>query len=218
MLREQFSSRSQYVAFPHRLDRSVSGVLLVALTKKSARLLSEQFASRKIDKEYRAWVSGSVPKTQESVWVDHLRKVSQEARAEVVAEGSDGARRAETGVQRLDYASDLDRSLLRLFPKTGRMHQLRCQAAFRGHPIVGDVAYGGPPLLVDDRKKLLEFRPSVPRETVSPSKEPDGQAPLNTQLPPSEAILLRAHEVSFHDPRRGIRVTVTASDKLGESV
>lgn len=225
VLRGQFSSRSQYVAFPHRLDRSVSGILLVALTKKSARLLSEQFASRKVDKEYRAWVSGSMQRTRESIWVDHLRKVALEPRVEVVAEDADGARRAETGVQRFDYSSELDRSLLRLFPKTGRMHQLRCQAAFRGHPIVGDVAYGGRPLLVEDRKKILEFRPSVCEEVPDVSDQITGISEHitgrdlgNTPLLTSEAILLRAHELSFHDPRRGIRVTVTASDKLGESV
>ncbi len=58
ILRKQLADRSEYVAFPHRLDRPVGGVILVALRKRAARLLNEQFAARKVCKEYRAVVSG----------------------------------------------------------------------------------------------------------------------------------------------------------------
>ena len=57
-LKEEIGRTQQYIAFPHRLDRVVSGVILVALTKKAARLLSAQFASRKTRKRYLAVVEG----------------------------------------------------------------------------------------------------------------------------------------------------------------
>lgn len=57
-LKEEIGGTQQYIAFPHRLDRVVSGVILVARTKKAARLLSAQFASRKTRKRYLAVVEG----------------------------------------------------------------------------------------------------------------------------------------------------------------
>ena len=82
-LRSQFAQRSDYLAFPHRLDRPVGGVILVAFTKKAARLLGEQFMARKVNKDYLALVAGRVEQGR-SVWIDYLRKVPNQARVEVV--------------------------------------------------------------------------------------------------------------------------------------
>jgi len=142
-LREQVTTRSNYFALPHRLDRPVSGLILVALTKKAARLLGEQFEARRVTKRYRALVEGNVVDDVQH-WSDHLRKVDDEARAEVVppeqVANTPDAKHAELSmsvVTRFD-----DQTLIELNPVTGRMHQLRVQSASRGHAIIGDVQYG----------------------------------------------------------------------------
>ncbi len=139
-LRVQLQSRSTYVAFPHRLDRPVSGVILVALTKRAARLLSEQFASRKIEKNYLAWVHGRYQ--GDAVWRDSIRKIPHQPQAEICDKADDNAKHAETKVQVVRLDDQRNRTLLRLSPVTGRMHQLRIQAASRGHAILGDERYG----------------------------------------------------------------------------
>jgi 23S rRNA-/tRNA-specific pseudouridylate synthase len=139
-LRLQLRARSSYVAFPHRLDRPVSGVVLVALTKRAARLLSDQFASRKVHKVYIAEVDGEVNAAR-TIWKDWLRKMDDMAQGEVCHADSAGAKNAETVVERLRYMPERNASLLKLSPTTGRMHQLRLQTSHRGHPIIGDSLY-----------------------------------------------------------------------------
>lgn len=140
-----------YVGVPHRLDRSVSGVVLLTATPRAARKLSRQFERREITKTYLAVVdrrSGepSVPVAGEAAWHDVLRKVPEEARSEIVAPSEPGGREAITRMRVIGDAADGRTTLVQLEPLTGRMHQLRLQAASRGLPIVGDELYGGPPL------------------------------------------------------------------------
>ncbi len=176
LLHGQLGPRGDYLAFPHRLDRPVGGLILVALRKKAARLLSEQFVARKIVKEYHAIVSGRVAPCEQR-WSDYLTKIPDLAQAEIADAASVGAKLAETRIAVVKYDAEQDQTQLRMFPLTGRMHQLRVQAARRGHPIVGDTRYGG--------------------EGIS-----------------GAGIMLRAHSLTFFDPRNGARVTVTGSDEL----
>ncbi len=144
-LRAQLQGRAKYLAFPHRLDRPVGGVILVALRKRAARLLSEQFMARKIEKRYLAQLAGRLLQ-KEAIWIDHLRKIPDQAKVEIVGEPDEQARLAETYVEVMSYDEIEDRTWVKLSPVTGRMHQLRIQSASRGFPIVGDLLYGGPPL------------------------------------------------------------------------
>ena len=141
-LRAQLHERASYLAFPHRLDRPVSGVILVALTKRAARLLSEQFASRKPEKIYQAIIHGKIECADDTIWSDWLLKIPDQPQVAVVTEETGGAKLAETHVDQIGYAPASDHTHLRLKPLTGRMHQLRIQAANRGFPIVGDALYG----------------------------------------------------------------------------
>jgi len=138
-LREQLAE-VVYLTAVHRLDRPVSGVVLLALSKRAARLLSAQFESRKVQKRYHACLSGHWPSRQ-SVWEDDLVKRPKEARVDIVAAGTPEAKRAVTRVALDHYDPTLDRTSVWLSPLTGRMHQLRVQAASRGYPIVGDRLY-----------------------------------------------------------------------------
>src|SRR4051812_14216353 len=106
-----------YLGVPHRLDRPVSGVVLFARNSKAAARLAEQFQRHQVTKVYRAIVDGIVG-PPEGVWEDSLRKLPDEARAEVAPAGTPGAKPAETRYRVLQEADD--RSLLELRPKTGR--------------------------------------------------------------------------------------------------
>jgi 23S rRNA pseudouridine1911/1915/1917 synthase len=128
-----------YLGIPHRLDRPVSGAVLFARQTKSAQRLAEQFRLRQVVKIYWAAVEGDVqPDT--GTWEDWLAKVAGEARAVVATPESLGAKRALLNYRRLAAISG--GTLLELRPETGRMHQLRVQAAARGWPIQGDALYG----------------------------------------------------------------------------
>lgn len=132
-----------FLGVPHRLDRAVSGVMLLALTPRAARQLSRQFERRQIQKTYVAIVEpiGAMPISEEPfMWQDALRKVSGEPRVEVATLHDSEAKLAQT--TGFVLASSKDRYVLKLHPETGRMHQLRIQAACRGMPIVDDALYG----------------------------------------------------------------------------
>jgi 23S rRNA pseudouridine1911/1915/1917 synthase len=131
-----------YLGVPHRLDRAVSGVLLMALTPRAARQLSRQFERREVGKSYLAIVAAAVAPVA-GTWRDLVEKVPDEPRARLAAADSPTAREAVTDVHVVAPLAGGGRWLLELLPRTGRMHQLRLQAASRGMPIVGDAAYGG---------------------------------------------------------------------------
>ncbi len=165
-LKEKYAKAGNvYLGIPHRLDRPVSGVVLFARNTKAARRLAEQFQTRQVRKVYwgvvEAAAEGSLPEEQ-GVWEDWLLKVPEEARAVRVAAETPGARQASLRFRRL--RAEADGVLLELEPVTGRMHQIRVQAAVRGWPILGDVLYGaqrpfGPPAeLPRDRIIALHAR------------------------------------------------------------
>ncbi len=136
-----------FLGVPHRLDRAVSGVMLLALTPRAARQLSRQFERRQIKKTYVAIVESTeaLPISEEPfIWRDAIRKVSGEPRVEVVKTHDSHAKPACT--KGFVLVSSKDRCVLKLHPETGRMHQLRIQAACRGMPIVDDALYGSAPM------------------------------------------------------------------------
>lgn len=194
-MRRQLGRENEYVTAVHRLDRDVSGVVLLALTKKSARLLSQQFAARRVRKTYLAWVNGNVAQTQsfpENLpaatirWTDHVRKLPDVARGEVCSPESPGAKKAETEIAVVHYDRNADCTLLRLSPLTGRMHQLRLQTASRGHAILADPIYAAP-------TKTLPQHPQWQFDTIA----------------------LAATQLTFHHPRTGV-LTEVLCDRLTE--
>src|SRR5215207_7674740 len=129
-----------YLGIPHRLDRPVSGVVCFARNTKAAQRVHAQFADHDVRKVYWALVEGTVaPDT--GVWDDWVRKLAEESRVERAGEGEPGAKLATLEYRVLRALPDC--TLVELAPLTGRMHQLRVQAAWRGHPVLGDAQYGG---------------------------------------------------------------------------
>jgi 23S rRNA pseudouridine1911/1915/1917 synthase len=147
-LKEKYAKPGNvYLGIPHRLDRPVSGVVLFARQTRSAQRLAEQFQKHQVQKVYCAVVDGDVS-PEEGTWEDWLRKLPEEARSEVVAPGERGAKEARLRYRRLHGGAGW--SFLEVRPETGRMHQIRVQAASRGWPVRGDELYGstqsfGPP-------------------------------------------------------------------------
>ncbi|MDB5351575.1 MAG: rluC [Planctomycetota bacterium] len=127
-----------FVGLVHRLDRPVSGVVVLAKTSKAAARLSTQFREHQVEKVYLAVVEGT-PLDAEGEWFDWLAKDARENRVSVVERGEHG-KAAGLAYEVLDRGQGL--SLLRLRPTTGRGHQLRVQLSSRGLPIVGDRKYG----------------------------------------------------------------------------
>jgi 23S rRNA pseudouridine1911/1915/1917 synthase len=137
-----------YLGIPHRLDRPVSGVVVFARNTKAAQRVHAQFQDRLVAKVYWAAVAGSVS-PEAGTWEDWVRKVPDEAVTVRAEAGEPGAKLATLEYRVLAPLPD-GGTLLELTPRTGRMHQLRVQAAWRGHPVFGDAHYGsdrpfGPP-------------------------------------------------------------------------
>jgi 23S rRNA pseudouridine1911/1915/1917 synthase len=145
-LASQLKQRDQhpgtpFIGLPHRLDRGTSGVMLIARNQRALSRFGDQFQSRKIGKYYLAAAAGKGLSEPQS-WRDYVRKVPDQPVAEVCIEGTDGAKLAELTVRPLAQAGGVYLLLIHLL--TGRMHQIRIQAASRGLHILGDTTYGGP--------------------------------------------------------------------------
>lgn len=145
-----------YLAIVHRLDRPVSGVMLFARHVRAARRLAEQFQNRQVRKIYWALLEGRLACTEDR-WVDTMRKVPEQARAELVPAEHPDAQRAELCLRVLGYYRGTTWVEIEL--QTGRMHQIRLQASARGHPVVGDLFYGAKtsfgPDTTDERARAI---------------------------------------------------------------
>jgi RluA family pseudouridine synthase len=128
-----------YLGLPHRLDRPVSGAIVFARHVRAAQRLAKQFENRTVTKLYWALVEGDV-QPDEGTWIDALHKRHGMAQAIVVAAEDP---RGKVAVMQYRVLARADsRSWLEVELETGRTHQIRVQAASRGHPVVGDTQYG----------------------------------------------------------------------------
>ncbi|MCX8091914.1 MAG: RluA family pseudouridine synthase [Verrucomicrobiae bacterium] len=133
-------------ARPHlvnRLDRETSGVTLVAKTDTAARELRRLWESRAVEKQYLAIVHGHVEPDQGDIRAP-LGRDERSAVAVKDCVRPDGLPALTT----FQVLKRLERpegpfTLLRVWPLTGRKHQIRIHLAHIGHPVVGDKLYGG---------------------------------------------------------------------------
>jgi len=145
LLRDQIG---QYVYPIHRLDKPTSGVLMFALSSEVAKRLSEDFRENRIKKEYMAVVRGY---TEYDGLIDYDLKVILDKKSDKDRRADKEPQSAQTYYEQLKtmelpYAVSrypmARYSLVKLFPKTGRKHQLRRHMKHILHPIVGDTKYG----------------------------------------------------------------------------
>lgn len=124
----------------HRLDSDTSGVLVVAKDNQVHHRLSAQFEERSVTKEYRAIVRGTLD--LDSDWIETHVRVNPVHREKMIVCPAEGNARLASTFYEVDERFDGFTSV-RLFPKTGRTHQLRVHMMHIGHPIVADRQYGG---------------------------------------------------------------------------
>ncbi len=124
------------VLLVHRLDRDTSGVMVFALTPHAQRHLGLQFEKRQMKKTYVARVWGEMAEKEGTVdlplIVDWPNRPLQHVNHET-------GKQAHTDWKVMRFEGGNTR--VRLFPKTGRSHQLRVHMLALGHPILGDPFY-----------------------------------------------------------------------------
>lgn len=138
-----------FLGLPHRLDRPVSGVCLLAKTSKALERLSAMFREGgAVRKTYWALCCArpEPPQGRLTGWIDRNERLNKSF---IVADGEAPrpARCPEAKLARLDYryAGSTERyHLVEVDLLTGRHHQIRCQLARLGCPIKGDLKYGAP--------------------------------------------------------------------------
>ncbi|MBI2599171.1 RluA family pseudouridine synthase [Candidatus Curtissbacteria bacterium] len=196
----------------HRLDRETSGLMVVAKTKPAFENLQKQFKERKVKKEYTALVHGKVlddrgkidkpigrigsfgkfgvaagGRESRTVFEVEGRYKIKDDRFNVILNSiqDPDSGQARMTKSRLNYLKNhaRDYSLLSVFPKTGRTHQIRVHLKSIGHPVVSDLIYAPAKLLKSDmlwcprlflHAKSLEFRhPGTGRQIFFESDLPN---------------------------------------------
>lgn len=125
----------------HRLDRTVSGLMVLARRSKAASELSRQIREGKFQKEYVAVVHGH-PDQNSGELRDLLLRNKQERKTYIVSEPGKDVQEAILTYQVLNHTENMTRIRIQLH--TGRTHQIRVQFSERGWPLVGDRKYGIP--------------------------------------------------------------------------
>ena len=149
----------------HRLDRTTSGVMILAKTVSAHAFLKKQFQDRTTEKEYRAFVYGH-PKKDEGLIEAEIVRIRSVPPRWGVARAGEGKkhREAVTGWQVMTRGVDPETtekvSLLGVMPKTGRTHQIRVHLKHLGFPIICDHLYakGKPAALGFERPALHAYR------------------------------------------------------------
>jgi 23S rRNA pseudouridine1911/1915/1917 synthase len=127
----------------HRLDRETSGVMILAKNQKAYEHLKYQFHERLVLKEYRALVYGRINDRWGTINRPIGRSVKDYRRRSAERGAKGVLREAITDFERIGMGEFNDEpfSYIKLFPKTGRTHQLRAHLRAIDRPIVGDTLY-----------------------------------------------------------------------------
>ncbi len=169
IFQRQGATKPPFIGIVHRLDRPVSGVLLLALNKSTLVALNLLFAEHKVEKTYRAIVNQAPPQAVGRLRHFLLRDKFGK-KAIVATRPLPGAKESV-----LDYrvVENKDgRYLLEVKPLSGRFHQIRAQLSAIGCPIMGDALYGSLHPFQGDNTIALEavsliFTPPSKRNLVT---------------------------------------------------
>lgn len=176
----------------HQLDKDTSGVLLFALDSPTQRHLSQQFQQNTAAKEYLALVVGHPADNEGEVDAPLGRHPTSPLRMAILKKGGRPARTAWVVEQAFrQYA------LLRVFPKTGKTHQIRVHLKAAGMPLAIDPLYNPSPRGTEPGLMLSSFKRGYH------TKRSGSERPLISRL------TLHAHRLTFHVPE-GQTVTVEA--------
>ena len=150
LIAQALSLRDDQIYPVHRLDRDVGGVMVYALSRRAAAVLSQASAEHRMRKTYLALAQGN-PTAEKGRWEDLLYHDARRNKTFVVDRPRRGVkpaaleyrilRRIPADLPENDTGRDL--SMLEIQLETGRSHQIRVQCASRGLPLIGDRKYGG---------------------------------------------------------------------------
>lgn len=139
LVREALGDPNANIRTVHRLDRTVSGLMVLARRSKAASELSRQIREGIFQKEYLAVVHGG-PEPENGTLRDLLLRNKAERKTYVVTEPGKDVQEAILHYQTLNRTEVMSRVRIQL--ETGRTHQIRTQFSSRGMPLVGDRKYG----------------------------------------------------------------------------
>jgi 23S rRNA pseudouridine1911/1915/1917 synthase len=154
-IKEKYNKKGNvFLGLLHRLDRPVAGIMLFAKTSKGASRLSEQFREHTIVKKYSAIIEGQLEKKSGSL-INFLEKKENRFGGLVAKVNPRNGAKAELSYKTI--LSNKKYSLIEIDLLTGKFHQIRAQFAEIGHPIVGDIKYGGKksPILSNEEIALV---------------------------------------------------------------
>lgn len=155
-----------YLGTVHRLDRPTSGIVLFARTSKALSRMNKLFAEKKVQKTYWA-VTENAPKPEKGTLSNTLQKNEKQNKSYVTKTGN--GKQAELTYQVLGHSDRY--TLVEVYPKTGRHHQIRVQLSHNGAIIKGDLKYGAKRSNKDGSIHLharqLEFIHPVKKEPIS---------------------------------------------------
>ena len=121
----------------HRLDKDTSGLIIIAKNDEIHRKISEQFKSREVRKTYVALVWGLFNEKEGEIELPIGRSRLDRKKMSVAI---DGGKKALTSFKVMEEFNNC--SLLNIYPKTGRTHQIRVHFSYIDHPVIGDKKYG----------------------------------------------------------------------------
>lgn len=128
-----------FIGVPHRLDRPVSGIVVMARTSKALSRLTEMFREGEVKKTYWAIVKKMPPKNEDEL-VHYLVRNEKLNKSFAYDQEVNNSKKAILHYKIIGKSDNY--YLLEIDLKTGRHHQIRCQLAKIGCPIKGDLKYG----------------------------------------------------------------------------
>ena len=157
----------------HRLDKETSGIVVFAKNPDAYRHFAMQLENREVKKVYHAVING-LHQFQDFEVDEPLYTTSNKSRVDF-----HGGKQAFTLVSTLELFKK--HSLVKCFPVTGRMHQIRAHLTHHGAPIVNDPTYGGDPAFLSELKKNYNHKK------------------WEEENPMIDRVALHSHQVAFKD-------------------
>ncbi|MGM9878268.1 MAG: RluA family pseudouridine synthase [Bacilli bacterium] len=163
---------SERCGIVHRIDKDTSGILLVAKTNEAHKMLSDDFANKRVKRKYLALVHGVIENSKGKINAPIGRSKTDRKKMCVTDENSKNAITNFTVLERFKNAT-----LLELVLETGRTHQIRVHMEYIGHPVVNDPVYGRRKIINDYGQmlhaKYLGFNHPITHEFMEFSVEPE---------------------------------------------